>query len=162
MTEGKAILAHPAGKAVIAAGKLLKAGKLAEVKRASAKEAREEWAATSAADQRAEAEEAAKSAPDTATLEAEIARGGTLIDYGDSAMLRTESADGNSTIVAFVSLEDRRAEVDRHDAGRGDRAGDRRRSDPRARDRQGGARLRQGDLRRQARRCAGMAQRPGA
>ena len=106
VTEGKAILAHPAGKAVVAAGKLLKAGKLAEVKRASAKEVREEWAATPAADQRAEAEEAAKSAPDTATLEAEIARGGTLIDYGDSAMLRTESADGNSTIVAFVSLED--------------------------------------------------------
>ena len=106
VTEGKAILAHPAGKAVVAAGKLLKAGKLAEVKRASAKEVREEWAATPAADQRAEAEEAAKSAPDTATLEAEIARSGTLIDYGDSAMLRTESADGNSTIVAFVSLED--------------------------------------------------------
>jgi hypothetical protein len=106
VTEGKAILAHPAGKAVVAAGKLLKAGKLAEVKRASAKDVRDEWAATPAADQRAEAEAAAKSAPESALLEAEIARAGTLIDYGDSAMLRTESADGNSTIVAFAALED--------------------------------------------------------
>ena len=54
--EGKAILAHPAGKAVVAAGKLLKAGKLTEVKKASAKGVRDEWAATSAADQRAESE----------------------------------------------------------------------------------------------------------
>jgi hypothetical protein len=106
VTEGKAILAHPAGKAIVAAGMLLKAGKLAEVKKASAKEAREEWAATSAADQRAESEEAAKSAPETKVLEAEIARAGTLINYGDSAMLRTESADGNSMIMAFVALED--------------------------------------------------------
>lgn len=106
VTEGKAILAHPAGKAVVEAGKLLKAGKLAEVKKASAKDVRDEWTATSAADQRAETEEAAKSAPDTKTLEAEIARAGSLINYGDSAMLRTESADGNSSIIAFVALED--------------------------------------------------------
>ncbi len=106
VTEGQAILAHPAGKAVVAAGKLLKAGKLAEVKKASAKDVRDEWTATSAADQRAETEEAAKSAPDTKTLEAEIARAGSLINYGDSAMLRTESADGNSSIIAFVALED--------------------------------------------------------
>ena len=103
--EGKAILAHPAGKAVVEAGKLLKAGKLAEVKKASAKEVREEWTAMSAADQRAEAEAAAKSAPDAQTLAAEITRGGSLINYGDSAMLRTEAADGNSSIMAFVSLE---------------------------------------------------------
>lgn len=103
--EGKAILAHPAGKAIVEAGKLLKAGKLAEVKKASAKEVREEWAAMSAADQRAEAEEAAKSAPELKLLEAEIARAGSLINYGDSAMLRVESADGNSMIMAFVSLE---------------------------------------------------------
>ena len=103
--EGKSILAHPAGKAVVEAGKALKAGKLAEVKKASAKDVRDEWAATSAADQRAETEEAAKSAPDTATLEAEIARAGILTNYGDSAMLRTESADGNRTIIAFVVLD---------------------------------------------------------
>ena len=103
--EGKAILNHPAGKAVIEAGKLVKAGKLAEVKKASAKEVRDEWAATSAADQKAEAAEAAASAPDTKALEAEIARAGSLINYGDSAMLRVEAADGNSMIMAFVSLE---------------------------------------------------------
>ena len=61
--EGKAILAHPAGKAILAAGKLLKAGKLGDVKKASAKDVRDEWAATSAADQKTEADEAAKSAP---------------------------------------------------------------------------------------------------
>lgn len=103
--EGKAILTHPAGKAIVEAGKLLKAGKLAEVKKASAKDVRDEWAATSAADQRAESEEAAKSAPDTPTLAAEIARAGILTNYGDSAMLRTESADGNRTIIAFVVLD---------------------------------------------------------
>ncbi len=106
VTEGQAILAHAAGKAIVAAGKLLKAGKLADVKKASAKEARDEWAATSAADQRAAIEEATKSAPEVNVLEAEIARAGNLIDYGDSAMLRIESADGNSMIMAFVSLED--------------------------------------------------------
>ncbi len=106
VTEGKAILAHPAGKAIVAAGRLLKAGKLAEVKKASAKEARDEWAATPAADQRAAIEEAAKSAPEAQVLEAEIARAGNLINYGDSAMLRVEAADGNSMIMAFVSLED--------------------------------------------------------
>lgn len=105
VTEGQAILAHPVGKAVLEAGKLLKAGKLAEVKKASAKEAREEWAATSAADQKAETEQATKSAPDLKVLEAEIARAGNLIDYGDSAMLRAEAADGNSMIMAFATLE---------------------------------------------------------
>ncbi len=103
--EGKAILAHPAGKAVVDAGRLLKAGKLAEVKRASVKEAREAWAASSEADQRAEAAEAAASAPDLTTLEAEIARSGILTNYGDSAMLRTAAADGNSAIMAFLVLE---------------------------------------------------------
>ena len=103
--EGKAILTHPAGKAVIEASKLLKAGKLGEVKKASVQEAREEWVTLSAEDQRAEAAQAAASAPDPKTLEAEIARSGILTNYGDSAMLRTASADGNSAIMAFVSLE---------------------------------------------------------
>ena len=106
VTEGQAILTHPVGKAVLEAARLLKAGKLAEVKSASAKEVRDEWAATSAADQRAESEEATKSAPDPKALEAEIARAGNLINYGDSAMLRAEAADGNSMIMAFLSLED--------------------------------------------------------
>jgi hypothetical protein len=74
--EGQAVLAHPAGKAVVEAGKLLRAGKLAEVKKTSVKEAREEWAQLSAEDQRAEAAEAAASAPEQKTLEAEIARSG--------------------------------------------------------------------------------------
>jgi len=103
--EGKAILAHPAGRAIVEAGKLLAAGKLAEVKKSSAKEVREEWAALSAEDQRTEAAAAAESAPDAKTLAAEIARSGILTNYGDSAMLRTASEDGNSSIMAFVSLE---------------------------------------------------------
>ena len=80
------ILTHPAGKAIVEAGKLLKAGKLAEVKKASAKDVRDEWAATSAADQRAESEEAAKSAPDTPTLAAEIARAGADTFVAGSAV----------------------------------------------------------------------------
>ena len=104
--EGKAILAHPAGKAIVEAGKLVKAGRLAEVKKASAKEVRDEWAAASAADQRDATEEAAKTAPDAAMLAAEIARGGVFTNYGDSGVLRVEAADGNSMIMAFVSLED--------------------------------------------------------
>lgn len=103
--EGKAILAHPAGKAIVEAGKLIQAGKLGEVKKSSAKDVRDEWAAASAADQRDAVEEAARTAPDAKTLAAEIARAGVLTNYGDSAMLRTESADGNSSIVAFVTLE---------------------------------------------------------
>lgn len=103
--EGKAILAHPAGKAIVEAGKLIQAGKLGEVKKSSAKDVRDEWAAASAADQRDAVEEAARTAPDAKTLTAEIARAGVLTNYGDSAMLRTESADGNSSIVAFVTLE---------------------------------------------------------
>ena len=103
--EGKAILAHPAGKAIVEAGKLIQAGKLGEVKKSSAKDVRDEWAAASAADQRDAVEEAAKTVPDAKTLAAEIARAGVLTNYGDSAMMRTESADGNSSIVAFVALE---------------------------------------------------------
>jgi hypothetical protein len=103
--EGKAILAHPAGRAIVEAGMLLKAGKLAEVKKTSSKEARDEWSALSAAEQKAEAAEAAKNAPEQKALEAEITRSGVLTNYGDSALLRTEAADGNSTIIAFVVLD---------------------------------------------------------
>lgn len=103
--EGKAILAHPAGRAVVEAGMLLKAGKLAEVKKTSSKEARDEWAALSAAEQKTEAAEAARNAPEQKVLEAEIARSGVLTNYGDSALLRTEAADSNSNIIAFVVLD---------------------------------------------------------
>ncbi len=102
---GKAILAHPAGQALLEAAKLLKAGKLSEVKKMSAKDVREEWAAMSAADQRDEAQSAVKRAPDPAVFVAEVARGGVLTNYGDSAKLFVSSADGNSAILAFVSLE---------------------------------------------------------
>lgn len=106
VAEGKAILAHPAGKAILEAARLLRAGKLAEVKKASVKEVREEWAAAPAGDQRDATAEAARSAPDPKALEAEIARAGVLTNYGDSATLRVEAADGNSMTMAFVSLED--------------------------------------------------------
>lgn len=102
---GKAILAHPAGQALLEASKLLKAGKLAEVKRVSAKDLRDEWAAMSAADQRDEAASARERAPDPASFAAEVARSGVLTNYGDSAKLFVPSADGNSAILAFVSLE---------------------------------------------------------
>ena len=103
--EGKAILAHPAGRALLEAGKLVKAGKLDEVKRAGPKDVREEWAAAPASDRKDAVEEAAKTAPDPRHLESEIARGGVLTNYGDSAMLRVEAADGNSMIMAFVALD---------------------------------------------------------
>jgi hypothetical protein len=103
--EGKAILAHPAGRAILEAGKLLKAGKLDEVKRSAPKDVREEWAAAPASDRKEAIEEATKTAPDPKRLESEIARGGVLTNYGDSAMLRVEAADGNSMIMAFVALD---------------------------------------------------------
>ena len=102
---GKAALAHPAGRAFVEAAKLLRAGKLAAVKEASVKEVRDEWAATSAADQRELIDSARERAPEPATLEAEIARAGVLTNYGDSAKLYVESADHNTTIVGFASLE---------------------------------------------------------
>ncbi len=102
---GKAILALPAGKAVVEGARLLKAGKLAEVKKASAKDVRDEWAAIPAAEQREQAARAKEMAPDPATFVAEIARAGVLTNYGDSAKLWVPSADGNSAVVAFASLE---------------------------------------------------------
>ncbi len=101
-------------------------------------------------------------------LEAEIARAGILTNYGDSAMLRTESADGNSSIIAFVVLDAGKwkvtagpktidttpveetappiagAAILEHEIGQ---------TDPR---------LRQGDLGREDRRRAGLGERLGA
>ncbi|MEO7794051.1 MAG: hypothetical protein ABIV06_04700, partial [Thermoanaerobaculia bacterium] len=49
--KGKAILDHPAGKVIVEAGRLLKAGKAAEVRKTASKDVREEWAAMSPAEQ---------------------------------------------------------------------------------------------------------------
>ncbi|MGE0640555.1 MAG: hypothetical protein AB7G12_17300 [Thermoanaerobaculia bacterium] len=103
--EGKAILAHPAGKAVLEAGRLVAAGKLAEVRSKSTKETRDEWNAMKPAEQKAETARQQAKTPDMKKFEADIAASGTLTIYGDSATLRTESPAGDVTAMAFVSLE---------------------------------------------------------
>ncbi len=102
---GRDALTHPAGKAVVEAAKLLEAGKLAEVKRRSVKEVRDEWAALPAAEQREEIARARERAPDPGAFEADIARIGELTIYGDSASLRIPTPDGGVAAMAFVSLE---------------------------------------------------------
>jgi hypothetical protein len=109
--DGKDILSHPAGKAVLEAGRLLKAGKLADVRKASARDVREEWAGLTAAEQREESERLRERAPDPKALEADIAARGVLTFYGETAKLEAPSADGNSTVFAFVSLEEERWRV---------------------------------------------------
>ena len=103
--EGKAILAHPAGKAVLEAGRLVAAGKFAEVRSKSAKDSRDEWNAMKPAEQKAEAARQQAKTPDMKTFEADIAKSGTLTIYGDSATLSTQSADGEFTSMAFLVLE---------------------------------------------------------
>ena len=103
---GKAILDHGAGQAVLAAGALVKAGKLAEVQQSSVREVRDEWAAMSVADQQYETAMAQERAPDPDTLEAEIARSGVLTFYGESARLLVPSPDERSAVIAFLSIED--------------------------------------------------------
>jgi hypothetical protein len=103
---GQAALAHPAGKAVVEAARLLRAGKLAEVKQKSVKEVRDEWTALSAAERKEESERARERAPDPATFEADIARVGILLLYGETATLRVPTEDGaDVTAMAFLSLE---------------------------------------------------------
>ncbi len=109
--KGRAALAHPAGRAFVEAAKLMRAGKLATVKQSSVKEVRDEWAATSSADQRELTASARERAPEPATLEAEIARAGVLTNYGESISLFVESADHNTTIVGYASLEGGRWKV---------------------------------------------------
>ncbi len=104
--SGRAILDHAAGKAVVAASRLLKAGKLAQVKQASTREVRGEWLALAAAEREADAATARERAPEPDRLAADIARGGVLTIYGDSAKLHVASADGSADVLAFVSLED--------------------------------------------------------
>lgn len=103
--EGEAVLAHPAGRAVLEAARLLAAGKLAEVKSRSTEEVRAEWAATSADEQREEVAMARQRAPDPETFGAEIRRSGVLTLYEDSATLRLPTADDEVSAMAFVVFE---------------------------------------------------------
>ncbi len=103
---GQAALAHPAGKAVVEAAKLLRAGKLAAVKQSSVKEVRDEWTALSPAERKEESDRARERAPDPAAFEADVARVGILTVYGETATLRVPTADGaDVTAMAFISLE---------------------------------------------------------
>lgn len=111
VVTGEAVASHAASRAVIEAGKLLRQGKLAEVRRTSAKDVRDEWAAMSASEQGEEAATAQRRAPDPATLAADLAPRGELTIYGDSAKLWVPAADGNTAVMAFVSLEDGRWKV---------------------------------------------------
>ena len=104
--SGKAVLTHPAARAVVEAAKLLHAGKLAEVRQASVKEVRDEWTALSAAERKEEAERARERAPDPATFAADVARLGVLTLYGETATLRLPTPDGADVMaMAFVALE---------------------------------------------------------
>lgn len=102
---GEAILAHPAGRVVVEAAKLLEAGRLAEVKRKSVREVRDEWAAMTPAEQTEEAERSRERAPAAAAFEADIARSGVLTIYGETASLATSTPDGEVSAMAFVSFE---------------------------------------------------------
>ena len=103
---GKAILDHPAGKATLEAAKLLRAGKLAEVRKNSAREVRDEWAGMPADEQREETERLRERAPEPKTLAEDIARNGVLTFYGETAQLYATSADGNLATMAFIQLEE--------------------------------------------------------
>lgn len=104
--SGEAILAHPGGKAVLAAAKLLREGKLAEVKSRSVQEVRDEWAAASAEERREDTKRAQQRAPDPEAFAAEIAKTGEMTFYGDTASLRIPTPDGNDvSAMAFVALE---------------------------------------------------------
>ncbi|MEO8277908.1 MAG: hypothetical protein ABI639_16985 [Thermoanaerobaculia bacterium] len=103
--RGKAILEHPAGKAMVEAGRLVKAGKVAEARKKSVKEVRDEWAAMSPAEQKEEAERLQGRTPDPATFEADIVRVGELVVDGDSARLSIPTASGDPSAMAFAGLE---------------------------------------------------------
>jgi len=103
---GREAAAHPAAKAVLAAAERLAAGQLDEVRRQSAKDVRDEWAALSPAERQAESERARERAPDPRAFAADIEREGILTLYGDSGTLRLESPDGEVRAMAFFSLEE--------------------------------------------------------
>ena len=110
---GKAILEHPAGKAIVAAGRLLKAGKAAEVRKSAAKEVREEWAAMSAAEKKEETERLQGRTPDPAAFEADIVRIGEMIVDGESARLMIPTPSGDYSAMGFAELEDGKWRVSR-------------------------------------------------
>ncbi|MCB1051628.1 MAG: hypothetical protein KDC71_13605 [Acidobacteria bacterium] len=103
---GKAILAHPAGQAIVAAGKLIYEGKLAQVRQTSTQDVREEWAQLSKQEQASESERLQGRAPDPKTFEADIIASGILTFYGESASLRIPDGEDGTKAMAFVSLED--------------------------------------------------------
>lgn len=102
---GRAILDHPAGKAIVAAGRLLKAGKAAEARKGAAKEVREEWAAMSSAEQKEEAARLQGRTPDPAAFEADIARVGEMVVDGESARLMIPTPTGDFSAMGFATLE---------------------------------------------------------
>ena len=110
---GKAILEHPAGKAIVEAGRLLKAGKAAESRKLAAKEVREEWAAMSAAEQKAESDRLIGRTPDPATFEADIARVGEMVVDGDFARLSIPTPSGDVSAMGFAALEGGKWRVNR-------------------------------------------------
>ena len=103
--KGKAILEHPAGKAIVEAGRLLKAGKAADVRKGASKEVREEWAAMSPAEQKEEAARLQGRTPDPATFEADIARVGEMVVDGVDARLSIPTPSGDISAMGFASLE---------------------------------------------------------
>lgn len=111
--KGKAILEHPAGKVIIEAGRLLKAGKAAEVRKNASKEVREEWAVMSPAEQKEEAARLQERAPEPAAFEADIARVGEMIVDGESARLSIPTPSGDVSAMAFASIEGGKWRIDR-------------------------------------------------
>jgi len=110
---GKAILAHPAGKVIVEAGRLLKAGKAAEVRKGASKEVREECAAMSPAEQKEETARLQERAPEPAAFEAAIARVGEMIVDGESARLSIPTPSGDVSAMAFASIEGGKWRIDR-------------------------------------------------
>ena len=110
---GKAILEHPAGKAIVAAGRLLKAGKAAQVRKSAAKEVRQEWAAMSPAEQKEESERLQGRTPDPVAFEADIVRIGEMIVDGASARLMIPTPSGDYSAMGFAELEDGQWRVSR-------------------------------------------------
>ena len=111
--KGKTILEHPAGKVIVEAGRLLKAGKAAEARKSASEEVREEWAAMSPAEQREEAARLQERAPEPAAFEADIARVGEMVIDGESARLSIPTPSGDISAMGFASIEGGKWRVDR-------------------------------------------------
>ena len=111
--KGKAILEHPAGKVMVEAGRLLKAGKAAEVRKGASKEVREEWAAMSPAEQKEETARLQERAPEPAAFEADIVRVGEMVVDGERARLSIPTPSGDISAMAFASIEGGKWRIDR-------------------------------------------------